>query len=95
MTVALLECMTNPRTDQPAPHAGEKEKGAGVDDAPVSLPTPKAPATAPKDADSPHSRPQGTLEDQEQTMESEGQAQPQDGDLPQDGVDVDGVPKST
>lgn len=92
--------MSNPRTDQPAPHAGEKEKGAGVDESPVELPTPKDPRLTTKDADSPNSRPHGTLEDQEQTMESEGQAQPQEGDVPPEdadaeGVDPDGVPKST
>lgn len=69
--------MNNPRTDHPAPHAGEKEKGAGVDEQATPLPTPK-------DADSPRSKPHGTLKDQEQTMESEGQAQPQDGDLTPD-----------
>lgn len=35
-----------------------------------------------KDATSPTSKPQGTLRDQVQTMESEGQAQPQADELP-------------
>lgn len=35
-----------------------------------------------KDATSPASKPQGTLSDQVQTMESEGQSQPQAGELP-------------
>ena len=64
--------MDNPRTDQPAPHAGEKGK-AGPDGN-------RAPQAVPKDADSPASKPQGTLQDQVKTMESEGQAQPQEGD---------------
>lgn len=66
--------MNNPRTDQPAPHAGEKEKSAGPD-------RHRAPQATPKDAASPASKPQGTLDDQVTTMESEGQAQPQQGDL--------------
>ena len=67
--------MDNPRTDQPAPHAGEKEKAAGQDGQAKPAATPK-----PKDATSPASKPQGTLDDQVKTMESEGQAQPQEGD---------------
>ncbi len=35
-----------------------------------------------KDADSVASQPQGTLRDQVQTMESEGQSQPQAGEVP-------------
>jgi hypothetical protein len=35
------------------------------------------PDPPPKDADSPASKPQGSLHDQVKTMESEGQAQPQ------------------
>ena len=66
--------MDNPRTDQPAPHAGEKEKPAGPDGNPAPQ--------APKDADSPASKPQGTLQDQVKTMESEGQAQPQSDEVP-------------
>jgi hypothetical protein len=63
--------MDNPRTDQPAPHAGKKNKAH----------------TSPKDADSPASKPQGTLRDQVQTMESEGQAQPQEGDFTPEELD--------
>jgi hypothetical protein len=54
------------KTDQPAPHAGEREKAAGQD----------------RQADRPASKPQGTLTDQITTMESEGQAQPQADELP-------------
>jgi hypothetical protein len=72
--------MDNPRTDQPAPHAGEKEKAAVTDDN-------RAPQAAPKDAGSPAAKPQGTLQDQVTTMESEGQAQPQQGDLTPEELD--------
>ena len=72
--------MDHPRTDQPAPHAGEKEKPAGPDGN-------RAPQATPKDADSPASKPQGTLQDQVTTMESEGQAQPQAGDLTPEELD--------
>jgi hypothetical protein len=65
--------MDNTRTDQPTRRAGNKGKGVGPDEKP-------APQAAPKDADSQASKPQGTLEDQVKTMESEGQAQPQEGD---------------
>ena len=71
--------MDNPRTDQTAPDAGEKEKPAGPDGNPAPQ--------APKDADSPASKPQGTLQDQVTTMESEGQAQPQEGDLTPEELD--------
>jgi hypothetical protein len=71
--------MDNPRTDQPAPHAGEKEAAGPARD--------RAPQAAPKDADRPASKPQGTLQDQVKTMESEGQAQPQEGDLTPEELD--------
>lgn len=74
------------RTDQPAPHAGEKEKGAGVDEH-------STPQLKPKDAKSPASKPHGTLFDQEQTMEAEGQAQPQEGDRTPEELERDGFPK--
>jgi len=71
-------CSTRPmepkKTDQPAPHAGEREEAAGQGMENARPPTPK-------DADRPASKPQGTLQDQIKTMESEGQAQPQAGDL--------------
>lgn len=54
------------KTDQPPPPAGEREKPTGQD----------------RQADSPASKPQGTLRDQITTMESEGQAQPQADELP-------------
>ena len=54
-------------TVNPAPHAGEKDP-SGVHDG--------------KDATSTASKPQGTLQDQIKTMESEGQAQPQSDELP-------------
>ena len=78
--------MENTRTDQPAPHAGEIEKGAGLDG--KSAPQPK-----PKDANSPASKPQGTLDDQVTTMESEGQAQPQEGDRTPEELEREGFPK--
>jgi hypothetical protein len=68
------------KTDQPAPHAGEREKAAGQDGQskrPVA-----ASGSTPKDADRPASKPQGTLHDQVKTMESEGQGQPQADELP-------------
>jgi hypothetical protein len=58
-------------TDNPAPHAGEKETVNVHDE-----------EQAAKDASSDASKPQGTLRDQEKNMESEGQAQPQSGELP-------------
>jgi hypothetical protein len=58
-------------TDNPAPHAGEKETVNIHDE-----------EQAAKDASSTASKPQGTLRDQEKNMESEGQAQPQSGELP-------------
>lgn len=74
------------RTDQPAPHAGEKEKGAGVDEHPT-------PQLTPKDATSSASKPHGSLRDQEQAMESEGQAQPQEGDRTPEELERDGFPQ--
>jgi len=79
--------MDNPRTDQPAPHAGEKEKAAGQD----GQEKPPA-ATKPKDATSPASKPQGTLADQVKTMESEGQAQPQADEVPPEERPQKGIP---
>ena len=58
-------------TDNPAPHAGEKEAVRIHDEDQVA-----------NDANSDASKPQGTLRDQEKNMESEGQAQPQSGELP-------------
>jgi hypothetical protein len=78
--------MDTTRTDQPAPHAGEKEKAAGVDPARATQPSPH-------DAVSTASKPQGTLRDQEQTMEAEGQAQPQEGDLTPEELEREGFPK--
>jgi hypothetical protein len=63
------------KTDQPAPHAGEREKATGQ-------PGQATPPPTPKDADSPASKPQGTLQDQVKNMESEGQAQPQADEVP-------------
>ena len=75
--------MDTKRTDKPAPHAGEKEKGAGLDGRPAPLP----------DATSPASKPHGTLRDQEKTMEAEGQAQPQEGDLTPEELERQGSSK--
>ncbi|MGD9904775.1 MAG: hypothetical protein AB7U83_15030 [Vicinamibacterales bacterium] len=55
------------RTQSGARTDGAKDAGGKV----------PAPATPPKDADSPTSKPHGTVADQVATMESEGQAQPQ------------------
>jgi hypothetical protein len=59
------------KTDNPAPHAGEKET-VNVHDEDQTA----------KDAIGDTSKPQGTLRDQVTNMESEGQAQPQSGELP-------------
>lgn len=72
--------MDNPRTDQPAPRAAQKVKATDPD-------RKRAPQAEPNDADSPAAKPQGTLEDQVQTMESEGQAQHQEGDLTPEELD--------
>ena len=69
------------KTDQPAPHAGEREKAAGQDWQ-ARRPAAVGGGATPKDADRPASKPQGTLHDQVKTMESEGQAQPQADELP-------------
>jgi hypothetical protein len=78
--------MNNTRTNQSAPHAGEKENVAGLGGN-------SAPQSEPKDADSPASKPQGTLQDQVKTMESEGQAQPQEGDRTPEELERKGFPK--
>ena len=68
------------KTDQPARHRGEREKAAG------QVRQERRPAavgdSTPKDADRPASKPQGTVQDQVTTRESEGQAQPQSDELP-------------
>ena len=78
--------MNNTRTNQSAPHAGEKKKGAGLGGS-------SAPQPEPKDTDSPASKPQGTLQDQVKTMESEGQAQPQEGDSTPEELEREGFPR--
>ena len=67
-------------TVNPAPHAGEKDT-SGVHSGKPVKPSPDGDADA-KDATSTASKPQGTLQDQIKTMESEGQAQPQSDELP-------------
>ena len=67
-------------TVNPAPHAGEKDTSGVHTEKPVK-PSPDGEADA-KDATSAASKPQGTLQDQIKTMESEGQAQPQSDELP-------------
>jgi hypothetical protein len=67
-------------TVNPAPHAGEKETSGIHDEKPASA-SPDDGAEA-KDATSTASKPQGTLQDQIKTMESEGQAQPQSDEVP-------------
>ena len=68
------------KTDQPAPHAGQREKAAGQDR--QTMRPAAGGGSTPKDADRPASKPQGTLHDQVKTMESEGQGQPQADELP-------------
>jgi hypothetical protein len=71
------------KTDNPAPHAGEKET-VNVHDEDQTA----------KDASGDASKPQGTLRDQVTNMESEGQAQPQSGELPpEDGPVVERQPR--
>lgn len=74
------------RDDNRGTHADEKEAGVAQDGQTATLVAgghePDAPQA--KDADSPASKPQGTLRDQVSTMESEGQAQPQADDVPPD-----------
>ena len=67
-------------TVNPAPHAGEKDTSS-VHGGKAAPPSPGGDAHA-EDATSTASKPQGTLQDQVQTMESEGQAQPQSDELP-------------
>ncbi len=74
------------KTDQPAPPAGEREKRTGQ----PGQATPPAPT--PKDAQSSASKPQGTLDDQVKTMESEGQAQPQADEVPPEERAGKGIP---
>jgi hypothetical protein len=73
------ECMTQ-NTVNPAPHAGEKDT-SGVHTGKPVKPSPDDADDA-KDATSTASKPQGTLQDQIKTMESEGQAQPQSDEVP-------------
>ena len=68
-------------THRPAGAGRRRERGGGRPDGN------RAPQAAPKDAVSPASKPQGILQDQVKTMESEGQAQPQEGDLTPEELD--------
>ena len=78
------------KTDQPAPQTREREKAMGQDrQAAPPVPGPDQPV---KDADSPASKPQGTLHDQVKTMESEGQAQPQSDEVPPEERPEKGIP---
>jgi hypothetical protein len=75
------------RTDDPPPDSRPTEAEYLQDTPLVPLPGVKpkeadSPAAKPKDADSPAAKPHGTLKDQVSTMEGEGQAQPQAGELP-------------
>lgn len=78
--------MTN-KTDDPRPDSSTTEAEYLQDTPLVPLPGVK-PEDAenteakPKDADRPEAKPHGTLKDQINTMEGEGQAQPQAGELP-------------
>ena len=68
------------KPDAPAPHGREKDTSSVHGGKPVP-PSPEGDANA-KDATSTASKPQGTLQDQIKTMESEGQAQPQSDEVP-------------
>ena len=74
------------RDDNRGTHADEKEAGVAQNGQTATLVAAgHEPEVAPaKDADSPASKPQGTLRDQVTTMESEGQAQPQADELAAD-----------
>ena len=78
--------MTN-KADNP-PSASNPTEAEYLQDTPlVPLPGVKPedagrPEAKPRDADSPAAKPHGTLKDQVSTMEGEGQAQPQAGELP-------------
>jgi hypothetical protein len=86
------------KTEQPAPHAGERERGTRQDGEamPPQALDPKPGDTGrepqPRDAESPTAKPQGTLEDQISNMESEGQAQPQVGDRTPEDLEREGFP---
>jgi len=69
------------KTDQPAPHAGESEKAAGQDRQ-SQRPAAVGDGSTHKDSHRSVSKRQGTLHDQVKTIESEGQAQPQDDERP-------------
>jgi hypothetical protein len=68
------------KTDQSAPHAGEREKGAGYGGQEQSR-APSGGGPTPRSADRPASRPTGPLHDRVATAEGEGQAQPQTDEL--------------
>ena len=76
------------RDDTRGTHADEKEAGVAQNGQTATLVAGgHEPDVAPaKDADSPASKPQGTLRDQVTTMDSEGQAQPQADKVPPDEV---------
>jgi len=72
--------------------AREKDDAAAQNEQTATLVAgPHEPAPEVKDADSPASKPQGTLRDQVTTMESEGQAQPQSDDQPPEAT-ASGIP---
>ena len=73
--------MDNPRTDQPAAPAGEKEKEKAAGPGGNRV-TGRAEGRR-----QPGLEAAGTLQDQVKTMESEGQAQPQEGDLTPEELD--------
>lgn len=74
------------RDDNRGTHTDDKEAGVAQNGQTATLVAGgHEPGIAPaKDADSPASKPQGTLRDQVTTMEAEGQAQPQADELPAD-----------
>jgi hypothetical protein len=74
------------RDDNRGTHADEEVAGAAQNGqtATVAAGGNEPDVTPAKDADSPASKPHGTLRDQVTTMEAEGQAQPQADELPAD-----------
>jgi hypothetical protein len=72
--LALWHEMSN-ETNNPAPHAGEKEVKRRKDGQTPGMAQPPSQGERSKDPENPASKPQGTTADQVANMESEGQAQ--------------------
>lgn len=81
---------------QPLPHVGDRAPRSRADGevSPADAPDlDQADTLKVKDATSTASKPQATLADQVSTMESEGQAQPQAGDLDAEELERQDAPK--